>query len=651
MAKLPRVVDNSGKSFILGARLGGGGEGDVYELQAPTQELVAKIYHEPLRRERVEKLRAMVQGCDDDLKKISAWPIATLHLGPNGPMCGFLMPKVTNYEPIHKLYGPAHRKQLFPKADWEFLINVARNVAAAFGTIHSHGHVIGDVNQGNVIVATNAVSKLIDCDSFQIMYRGKPHLCDVGVPHFTPPELQNVKSFRGLRRINNHDNFGLAILCFHILFMGRHPFSGVYSGKEEMPIEKAIAGSRFAFGKNAALKGMAPPPNCVTMEIVPTPVSDLFERAFSEPSANLRPSPIEWIGALDYLRHNLRTCSQDLMHKFFGGLAECPWCRLEFQSGIIFFVRIVTQTSGDTSFNLQLVWQRILSISSPGDRPVIDPSQFGTTPKPLPDEIRSAIRTTKAKTFAIKSAAVVIFVGTIAVYEPAFFLVPILAVFLYAWTINNEPLRGERTARQAVLNEAQRAWDYASRIWAEQAGADAFKNKLSEFERLKRDHENSRPEYDREKAKLQLTVRQRQLHKFLNSYFINDHTIPNIGPGRKATLVSFGVETAADIDQRRIRKIRGFGSSLTNELVQWRRKVEANFVFDASKGIDPVDMRALDQKYRQQQGKIENALLAGPDVLGKLRAEIMRKRGSLRNEVENAARTLAQARSNMTVFQ
>ena len=141
------------------------------------------------------------------------------------------------------------------------------------------------------------------------------------------------------------------------------------------------------------------------------------------------------------------------------------------------------------------------------------------------------------------------------------------------------------------------------------------------------------------------------LSQFLSSYFINDHTIPNIGSGRKATLVSFGVETAADIDQRRIQKIRGFGSSLTNELVQWRKKVESNFVFDASKGIDPVDMRALDQKYRQQQAKIENALLAGPDALGKLRAEIIRKRGSLRNEVENAARTLAQARSNMTEFQ
>jgi DNA-binding helix-hairpin-helix protein with protein kinase domain len=651
MAKPGHYVDNSGSLIILGAKLDSGGEGDVYELQAPARGLVAKIYRHPPGGDKEQKLRTMVEGCDDNLKRISAWPISTLHLREHGPICGFLMPKVTNYEPIHKLYGPAHRKQLFPKADWEFLINVARNVAAAFGTIHSHGHVIGDVNERNLFIATNTVVKLIDCDSFQITSRGKTHLCEVGTSHFTPPELQNMKSFRERPRTTNHDNFGLAILCFHILFMGRHPFSGVYTGREDMPIEKAIAGSRFAFGKSAALKGMARPPNCVTMEIVPTPVSYLFERAFSELSANLRPSPSQWVGALDYLRHNLRTCSQDSMHKFFGGLTECPWCRLECQSSILFFLRIVTPTSGHTSFDLQLVWQRILSISSPGDCPVIDPSQFSTTPKPLSDEIRSAIRTITAKTLAIKSAAVVIFVGTIAVYEPAFFLVPILAVFLYTWTINNEPLRRERTARQAILNEAQRAWDYASRIWAEQAAADAFKNKLSEFERLKRDHENSRPEYDREKAKLQLTVRQRQLHKFLNSYFINDHTIPNIGPGRKATLVSFGVETAADIDQRRIQKIRGFGSSLTNELVQWRKKVEANFVFDASKGIDPVDMRALDQKYRQQQGKIENALLAGPDVLGKLRAEIMRKRGSLRNEVENAARTLAQARSNMTVFQ
>jgi DNA-binding helix-hairpin-helix protein with protein kinase domain len=127
-----------------------------------------KIYHQPLPLEKQEKLRAMVQGSDDALTKIAAWPTMTLHAGRNGPVCGFLMPKVVGYEPIHHLYSPAHRKRLFPKADWAFLLQAARNLAAAFEAIHRCGHIIGDVNQGNVVIAPNALVKLIDCDSFQI---------------------------------------------------------------------------------------------------------------------------------------------------------------------------------------------------------------------------------------------------------------------------------------------------------------------------------------------------------------------------------------------------------------------------------------------------------------------------------------------------
>ena len=164
------------------------------------------------------------------------------------------MPKLAGYYPIHKIYSPAHRKQQFPKADWAFLVHVTRNTAAAFAGIHSRGHVVGDVNQGNLFVATNALVKLIDCDSFQFQQNGRAFPCDVGVAHFTPPELQNAKTFRGIRRQQNHDNFGLAVLMFHLLFMGRHPFSGVYSGKEDMPIEKAIATFRFAFSATSPSK-------------------------------------------------------------------------------------------------------------------------------------------------------------------------------------------------------------------------------------------------------------------------------------------------------------------------------------------------------------------------------------------------------------
>jgi len=129
---MTNLFDASGRPVPLGHKLGSGGEGDVYEVTAIGPDLAAKIYHEPLKPNKQEKLRSMVQGCDDSLKKIAAWPTATLHHGRNGPVRGFLMPKVVGYEDIHKLDGPAHRKQLFPKADWAFLVNTARNVAAAF---------------------------------------------------------------------------------------------------------------------------------------------------------------------------------------------------------------------------------------------------------------------------------------------------------------------------------------------------------------------------------------------------------------------------------------------------------------------------------------------------------------------------------------
>jgi DNA-binding helix-hairpin-helix protein with protein kinase domain len=517
-------------------------------------------------------------------------------------------------------HTPAHRKQLFSKADWAFLVNAARNVAAAFDAIHTYKHVIGDVNQGNIFVAGNSIVKLLDCDSFQIAAGSKSYLCEVGVPHFTPPELQSLKSFHGTHRTANHDNFGLAVLCFHLLFMGRHPFSGVYSGKEDMPIEKAIASLRFAFGKQASSRGMSPPPNSVTMAIVPPQVSTLFERAFSESGAHSegRPKAREWVGMLDYLKHNLRTCGQEPMHKYFGGLSDCPWCALERQSRVLFFIGIVTTLTGQPTFHLTVIWQKILAVPSPAEAPHIDPSQFKVTPKPLPKELQEA--------------------------RNAGFLKKIVLFFA---PVDDT---AERRARQTAVNDAQRRWSEMEQRWKREAGDGVFKEKLRELGQLKSQYESLDAEYTQQKQKLQATIRERQFHEFLDSFFIDNHKIPHIGPGRKATLASFGVETAADIDPYNIMKIRGFGKKYTNELVRWRKSLESKFVFDPAKGIDPADIAALNQKFRQRRTQIEGALLAGPELLNKVRVEIMSKRQSLRAVVEAAAHALAQALSDILVF-
>ena len=81
--------------------------------------------------------------------------------------------------------------------------------------------------------------RLIGCDSFQITAGGRCFTCDVGVPMFTPPELQE-RSLTGVIRSENHDNFGLAVVIFQVLFMGSHPFAGRRPGGGDMPIEQAI---------------------------------------------------------------------------------------------------------------------------------------------------------------------------------------------------------------------------------------------------------------------------------------------------------------------------------------------------------------------------------------------------------------------------
>jgi len=286
----PLVISSTGR-LQLGQLIAKGGEGAVYEL-ANNASSVAKIYHTPPSDERRIKLEAMVSMATPRLLSITAWPSEVLKR-PDGSICGFLMPSVKGHKDIHTLYGPRSRRQEFPDADWRFLIRAALNIAKAFAAIHEMGCVIGDVNHGGIRVSKDATVKLIDCDSFQILVNHRYFLCEVGVENFTPPELQG-KPFKGVIRTPNHDNFGLAVMIFNLLMMGRHPFAGRYSGKEDMPVEKAISQFRYVYGGNKALTQMSPPPLTPPVLVASHEVANLWERSFSKNSTTgVRPSGLD----------------------------------------------------------------------------------------------------------------------------------------------------------------------------------------------------------------------------------------------------------------------------------------------------------------------------------------------------------------------
>ncbi|HEX4119507.1 MAG TPA: hypothetical protein VH619_02670 [Verrucomicrobiae bacterium] len=366
------LVNDRGILTRLGAQLTTpGGEGAIYEVISD-QSLVAKVYHSPPNSQKAAKLEYLCRSPSVGLTIAAAWPKSLLY-ATNGhsSVRGFLMPRVAGKE-IHRLYGPRDRQLEFPSAAWDFLIHVARNCAIAFETLHANGVVMADVNEKNLLVTKEGLVRLIDCDSYQVCNASHRFLCDVGIPLWTPPELQmqiRAHGYHGLERTPSHDRFGLAVLIFQLLFMGRHPFAGVPEGQHFYEIHESIERFLFAFSPHGWNRGVKVPPHTLSLSALPEKLIRLFERAFLPGSErpNARPTGQEWALALESLYVARKTCTYDPSHRFWNGLTACPWCQISSGGGPNFFIAVAVHlgTSGTVS-DAAAFWTLIDRITSSG---------------------------------------------------------------------------------------------------------------------------------------------------------------------------------------------------------------------------------------------------------------------------------------------
>ena len=311
-----------GAPLRLGERIGKGGEGEVFAI-AERPGLAAKIYHADRATARREKIEAMVAA---PLRAggLVAAPSAVITDG-TGAFSGFLMPRIVSAAPLHDLYAPASRREIIPDAAYRNLLRVAANAARAVAAVHDAGHVIGDVNQSGFLISQDGLVALIDADSFQVHTGDAVYRCTVGVPEYTPPELQG-RSLNEIDRTRNHDAFGVAVVVFQLLFFGRHPFAGV-SERGRLSIPEAIANGAFAFS-NVRDVPLAPPPGAMALTDLPASLAGLFERAFG-PTPDARPLPREWIKALSEAEDAQRPCLDAVRHDFDLRAQACPLCRME----------------------------------------------------------------------------------------------------------------------------------------------------------------------------------------------------------------------------------------------------------------------------------------------------------------------------------
>lgn len=597
---MSRLVDEQGRPLRLGDKLGEGGEGAVYRLAGHSSQAI-KVYASPLTRERAQKIKILTQFSQTDINRFTAWP-SGLVLDEKGRAHGLLLPVVEHGKDIHHLYTPSSRRKHFPTADWRFLVHVSGNVARAFAAVHALGLVIGDVNPGSILVLGDGTVRLIDVDSFQVpVPGGRPLLCTVAVPLFSPPELPQAQ-LNSVVRTPDHDAFGLAITIFQLLMLGRHPYAGRFLGAGEMPIERAIVEHRFAFGAHAADRQMQRPPNTVGMEILPSRVAALFESAFAPPAPRrLRPSAREWVQALDQLAAELAHCQGKPNHYYPRSSSLCPWCDFEQSTGVLLFgVPTTAFTQRYVSEYQQLV-SRIAAIPRP-----VPPTLVAATSSVVINPAAQEAAKTPGLAWGSYLLGLLLIVGGLVLLPRGgllFILLGAVALMFGAGARRQrrKPWINAYHAAKSEEADAAATLEQANRFPAHAAARAAATRASRQWDGL--------PSQRTERyQQLEKNKRQEQLRQFLQTQLIESARINGIGRGRVAMLSAYGIDTAWDIEIQRVQQVPQFGPVLANRLVAWRREREHAFVYDPSRPLPQEAVVRIDKEIEDAQRRIVDNL-------------------------------------------
>ena len=105
-------------------------------------------------------------------------------------------------------------------------------------------------------------------------------------------------------------------------------------------------------------------------------------------------------------------------------------------------------------------------------------------------------------------------------------------------------------------------------------------------------------------------------------------------------LASYGIETAADVEQLEVLNIPGIGGVLTSSLLEWRRAHERDFRFNPNEPTDPRELATMEHALAMHQQTLVAKLSQGGLELKRVSQEIEAARGRLMPLLDKAWTTL-----------
>jgi DNA-binding helix-hairpin-helix protein with protein kinase domain len=607
----------------LGHRIGKGGEGEVFVAAGETN-LAIKLYTVRDKATREPKIVAMIRAGLAKKSPLTAFPIALVRR-KNGDFAGFTMRLVPEHKPLHDLYSPGSRKHNFPQADFRFLVRAAANIARAVASVHHAGCVIGDINHSSILISKKATVALIDADSFQIVDGAQKFRCLVGVPEYTPPELQGLR-LSEVVRTSNHDAFGLAIVIFQLIFMGRHPFVGSVRRGEIPPLHEAIRDYRYVYSADHNV-GMDQPPGTPSVPRFSPEMAQSFDKAFLRSHSIQRPSAMDWVRTLDGFEKSLVQCVQNDLHYYPGSAPDCPWCVMEERLGSVLFVpfvpaaRLVTEPfdPGADGFNLDMVWARISGAADMKAVAEIVPRLNPVSVQPTKEASRSKLSPIFwGRIGAVALAALLVYAA------PEAWIVWVPLALFGAFAGRGRTLtKGNAKAFVDRYIELQRRWNAELANWRARCGCKEILELRASLESAKNEYRSLADKERREIAFYNSIRENRQRLNFLDGFLIQNANLKGIGPARLATLASYGVESAAHVTTEKLDGVPGFGPVFISILVTWRAHLESRFVFrQQPTESDIQDLARIRSAIRVKGSELRKRLLAGAQNLGILNARL-----------------------------
>lgn len=221
-------------------------------------------------------------------------------------LVGFTMPAVEGAQPLTTFVTPRHRARFFRhvSADAAFWLagKIAECVTDLHGRVKPSGIVFADLSPRNILVSPDLQVRFIDADSFQYRLSTVVHGCNESSPRFRAPRI--AEADRGGQPLPvfepSDDAYALAILIFHILVDGAHPFragSAFQVNGRSPDEEENMLARRFPYADSDR---MGPPKiRLQTWERLPACIKAAFVQVFVKGEVML---PRDWAELLAVAR-------------------------------------------------------------------------------------------------------------------------------------------------------------------------------------------------------------------------------------------------------------------------------------------------------------------------------------------------------------